>query len=66
MQLKADYFKNLEKYGVIPDSNLSIKFKMMESLTKYKQAKQEMFPDKFKRNITYKAREIQDLQKSMT
>ena len=66
MQLKNDYFEKLEQYGLLPDSNLSKKFKMMESYAKYNKEKQKLFPDKETQNISYKTKELQEYQKSQT
>ena len=44
--MKHDYFEKLQQYGLLPDSNLSKKFKMMESYAKYNKEKQKLFPDK--------------------
>ena len=58
MQLKHDYFEKLRQYGLLPDSNLNKKFKMMESYANYNKKKQEQFPDKETQNISYKTKEI--------
>ena len=39
---------------------------MMESFANYNKEKQKLFPDKETQNISYKTKEIKDIQKSAT